>query len=125
MEKEVERLVNIWKNEFALSYKDKSRLYNVIKVCRLDIGKDEIEPGVNMLFIVFYVQNEAQCAWVEMNLLAEMQERFAQMAELDNLTLGVDVDESQDFSTVDTALRNSVEITEIDLRELSQILNKN
>ena len=125
MEKEVERLVNIWKNEFALSYKDKPRLYNVIKVCRLDIGKDEIEPGVNMLFIVFYVQNEAQCAWVEMNLLAEMQERFAQMAELGNLTLGVDVDESQDFSTVDTALRNSVEITEIDLRELSQILKKN
>ena len=28
MEKEVERLVNIWKNEFALSYKDKPRLYN-------------------------------------------------------------------------------------------------
>ena len=125
MEKEVERLVNIWKNEFALSYKDKPRLYNVIKDCRLDIGKDEIEPGINMLFVVFYVQNEIQCAWVEQNLLSEMQERFAQMAELDNLTLGVDVDESQDFSTVDTALRNSVEITEIDLRELSQILNKN
>ena len=125
MEKEVERLVNIWKNEFALSYKDKPRLYNVIKACRLDIGKDEIEPGINMLFVVFYVQNEIQCSWVENNLLSEMQERFAQMAELDNLTLGVDVDESQDFSTVDTALRNSVEITEIDLRELSQILKKN
>ena len=97
----------------------------MIKVCRLDIGKDEIEPGVNMLFIVFYVQNEAQCAWVEMNLLAEMQVRFAKMAELDNLTLGVDVDDTQDFRTVDTALSNSVELTEIDLRELSQILNKN
>lgn len=60
-----------------------------------------------------------------MNLLAEMQVRFAKMAELDNLTLGVDVDESQDFRTVDTALSNSVELTEIDLKELSQILNKN
>ena len=119
MEKEVERLVNIWKNEFALSYKDKPRLYNVIKVCRLDIGKDEIEPGVNMLFIVFYVQNEAQCAWVEMNLLTEMQERFAKMAELDNLTLGVDVDESQDFRTINTVPYEHVELTEIDKREFS------
>ena len=117
MEKEVERLVNIWKNEFALSYKDKPRLYNVIKACRLDIGKDEIEPGINMLFVVFYVQNEIQCAWVEQNLLSEMQERFAQMAELDNLTLGVDVDDTQDFRTIDTTPHNPVEITEMDLRE--------
>ena len=117
MEKEVERLVNIWKNEFALSYKDKPRLYNVIKVCRLDIGKDEIEPGVNMLFIVFYVQNAAQCTWVEKNLLFEMQERFAQMAELDNLTLGVDIDDTQDFHTIETTEHKPVVLTDIDNRE--------
>ena len=50
-----------------------------------------------MLFIVFYVQNEVQCEFVENHLLYEMQERFAQMAELDNLTLGVDIDETQEF----------------------------
>ena len=117
MEKEVERLINIWKNEFSLSYKDKPRLYNVIKDCRLDIGKDEIEPGINMLFVVFYVQNEVQCAWVEKNLLSEMQERFAQMAELDNLTLGVDVDDTQDFRTIYSPPQNPVELTEMDTRE--------
>lgn len=99
-EKEVERIEQIWRNDFALLYKDKPRLYNVIKDCRLDVGKDEIEPGVNMLFIVFYVHNEAQCAWVEKNLLFEMQERFAQMAEFDNLTLGVDIDDTQDFRII-------------------------
>ena len=114
MEKEVERLVNIWKNEFALSYKDKPRLYNVIKACRLDIGKDEIEPGINMLFVVFYVQNEIQCAWVEQNLLSEMQERFAQMAGLENLTLGVDVDNSEEGACIiDTTPHNPEERTEI------------
>lgn len=97
MEKEVERLVDIWKNEFALSYKDKARFYNLLKHSRLDIRKEEIEPGINMLFIVFYVQNEVQCEFVENHLLYEMQERFAQMAELDNLTLGVDIDETQEF----------------------------
>ena len=104
MEKEVERLVNIWKNEFAFSYRDKARFYNMLKHCRLDIRKEEIEPEVNMLFIVFYVQNEVQCSWVEENLLSEMQERFAQMAELDNLTLGVDIDETQDFPEVPTPI---------------------
>lgn len=117
MEKEVERLINIWINEFALSYKDKPRLYNVIKHCRLDIGKDEIEPGINMLFIVFYVQNSAQCEWVEKNLLFEMQERFAQMAEIDNLTLGVDVDGTQDFRTIETTEHKPVVLTDIDNRE--------
>ena len=118
MEKEVERLINIWKNEFALSYKDKPRLYNVIKHCRLDIGKDEIEPGIKMLFIVFYVQNSVQCEWVEKNLLFEMQECFAQMAELDNLTLGVDVDDTQDFRTIETTEHKPVVLTDIDNREI-------
>ena len=114
MEKEVERLINIWKNEFALSYKDKPRLYNVIKHCRLDIGEEEIEPGINMLFIVFYVQNSAQCTWVENNLLFEMQERFARMADLENLTLGVDVDKSEEgVCIIDTTPHNPEEITEI------------
>ena len=117
MEKEVERLVNIWKNEFALSYKDKPRLYNVIKDCRLDVGKDEIEPGIDMLFVVFYVQNEVQCSWVEKNLLSEMQERFAQMAELDNLTLGVDIDDTQDFRTIYSPPQIPVELIEMDTRE--------
>ena len=91
-EKEVDRIEQIWRNDFALSYDDKPRLKNLLKVCTLDIGKDEIEPGVNMVFIVFYTSNEVQCTWIEQNMLFEMQERFAQMAELENLTLGVDVD---------------------------------
>ena len=95
-EKEVDRIEQIWRNDFALSYEDKPRLKNLLKVCTLDIGKDELEPGINMVFIVFYTSNEAQCTWIEQNLLFEMQERFAQMAGLENLTLGVDVDQPQE-----------------------------
>ena len=114
MEKEVERLINIWQNEFALSYADKPRLSNLLKVCRLDIGKDEIEPGINMVFIVFYTLNTAQCTWIEENLLFEMQERFAQMAGLENLTLGVDIDDSEEGACIiDTTPHNPEERTEI------------
>ena len=114
MEKEVERLINIWQNEFALSYADKPRLSNLLKVCRLDIGKDEIEPDINMVFIVFYTRNSAQCTWIEENLLFEMQERFAQMAGLENLTLGVDVDNSEEgVRIIDTTPHDPVGTTEI------------
>ena len=114
MEKEVERLINIWQNEFALSYADKPRLSNLLKVCRLDIGKDEIDPGINMVFIVFYTRNTAQCTWIEENLLFEMQERFAQMAGLENLTLGVDVDNSEEgVRIIDTTPHDPVGTTEI------------
>ena len=114
MEKEVERLINIWQNEFALSYADKPRLSNLLKVCRLDIGKDEIEPGINMVFIVFYTRNTAQCTWIEENLLFEMQERFARMADLENLTLGVDVDNSEEgVRIIDTTPHDPVGTTEI------------
>ena len=114
MEKEVERLINIWQNEFALSYKDKPRLSNLLKDCRLDIGKDEIEPGINMVFIVFYTRHAAQCTWIEGNVLFEMQERFARMAGLENLTLGVDVDKSEEgVSIIDTTPHNPEERTEI------------
>lgn len=114
MEKEVERLINIWQNEFALSYKDKPRLSNLLKDCRLDIGKDEIEPGINMVFIVFYTRHAAQCTWIEENVLFEMQERFARMADLENLTLGVDVDKSEEgVCIIDTTPHNPEEITEI------------
>lgn len=91
-EKEVNRIEQIWRNDFALLYEDKPRLYNQIKTCTLDIGMTEIEPGIEMLVIVFYVQNEIQCSWIERNVLFEMQDRFAEMAELDNLTLSVDVE---------------------------------
>ena len=114
MEKEVERLINIWQNEFALSYKDKPRLSNLLKDCRLDIGKDEIEPGINMVFIVFYTRHAAQCTWIEENVLFEMQERFARMADLENLTLGVDVDKSEEgVYIIDTTPHNPEERTEI------------
>ena len=114
MEKEVERLINIWQNEFALSYADKPLLSNLLKVCRLDIGKDEIEPGINMVFIVFYTLNTAQCTWIEENLLFEMQERFGQMAGLENLTLGVDVDNSEEgVRIIDTTPHDPVGTTEI------------
>ena len=91
-EKEVNRIEQIWRNDFALLYEDKPRLYNQIKTGTLDIGMTEIEPGIEMLVIVFYVQNEIQCSWIERNVLFEMQDRFAEMAELDNLTLSVDVE---------------------------------
>ena len=95
-EKEVNRIEQIWRNDFALLYEDKPRLYNQIKTCTLDIGMTEIEPGIEMLIIVFYVQNEIQCSWIERNVLFEMQDRFAAMAELDNLTLSVDVEPSKE-----------------------------
>ena len=94
--KEVNRIEQIWRNDFALLYEDKPRLYNQIKTCTLDIGMTEIEPGIEMLVIVFYVQNEIQCSWIERNVLFEMQDRFAEMAELDNLTLSVDVEPSKE-----------------------------
>lgn len=113
-EKEVDRIEQIWRNDFALSYDDKPRLKNLLKVCTLDIGKDEIEPGVNMVFIVFYTSNEVQCTWIEQNMLFEMQERFAQMAGLENLTLGVDVDKSEEgVCLIDTTPHNPEERTEI------------
>ena len=62
-----------------------------------------------------------QCEWVEKNLLFEMQERFAQMAELDNLTLGVDIDDTQDFSTIETTEHKPVVLTETDTREFEKI----
>ena len=95
-EKEVNRIEQIWRNDFALLYEDKPILYNQIKTCTLDIGMTEIELGIEMLVIVFYVQNEIQCSWIERNVLFEMQDRFAEMAELDNLTLSVDVEPSKE-----------------------------
>ncbi len=91
-EKEVERIEQIWRNDFARLYEDKPRLYNQVRTCTLDIGMTEIEPGIEMYFIVFYVQNELQRDWIESNILFEMQNRFAEMAQLDNLTLSVDVE---------------------------------
>ena len=85
-EKEVNRIEQIWRNDFALLYEDKPRLYHQIKTCTLDIGMTEIEPGIEMLVIVFYVQNEIQCSWIERNVLFE----------LDNLTLSVDVEPSKE-----------------------------
>ena len=96
MEKEVERLVKIWKNDFALTYKDKPRLYNLITRCKLDIREEEIEPGVNMLFVIFFARNEVQRTWIKQNVIFEMQDRFAQMAKLEQLTVGVGIDESEE-----------------------------
>lgn len=90
-EKEVERIEHIWRNDFALLYKDTPRLYNQIKTCTLDIGSIEVEPGIEMPVIVFYVLNEVQRVWIESNILYEMQDRFAEMAGLELLTLDVDV----------------------------------
>ena len=90
-EKEVERIEQIWRNDFARLYEDKPRLYNQVRTCTLDIGMTEIEPGIEMYFIVFYVQNELQRDWIESNILFEMQNRFAEMAGLELLTLDVDV----------------------------------
>ena len=91
-EKEVERIEKIWRNEFARLYEVKPRLYNQLRTCTLDIGMTEIEPGIDMYVIVFYVLNEMQRVWIEANILFEMQDRFAEMAHLDNLTLSVEVE---------------------------------
>ena len=118
-EKEVERIEHIWRNDFALSYEDKPRLSNLLKVCRLDIGQDEIEPGINMVFIIFFATNPIQCTWIEENMLFEMQDRFAQIAGLENLTLGVDVDDSEEgISTIDSTPHNPEERTDIRDRNL-------
>ena len=67
-----------------------------------------------MVFIVFFTRNTAQCTWIEENLLFEMQERFAQMAGLENLTLGVDVDNSEEgVRIIDTTPHDPVGTTEI------------
>ena len=91
-EKEVERIEQLWRNNFARLYEDKPRLYNQLRTCTLDIGMTEIEPGIDMYVIVFYVLNEMQRAWIEANILFEMQDRFAEMADLKNLTLSVEVE---------------------------------
>ena len=44
-----------------------------------------------MPVIVFYVLNEVQRVWIESNILYEMQDRFAEMAGLELLTLDVDI----------------------------------
>lgn len=117
-EEKVARIEHIWRNNFALLFADKPRLCNTLKTCTLDIGESEIEPGIIMSFIVFYVQNEAQRMWIEAKMLMELQERFAQMAGLENLTLGVDVDNSEaEISIIDTTPHNPVEITEIEIKE--------
>lgn len=67
-EKEVERIEQIWRNDFARLYEDKPRLYNQVRTCRLDIGMTEIEPGIEMYFIVFYVQNELQRDWIQTSI---------------------------------------------------------
>ena len=56
----------------------------------------EIEPCIEMCIIVFYVLNEMQRVWIEANILLEMQDRFAEMAHLDNLTLSVEVEHSNE-----------------------------
>ena len=90
-EKELNCIEQIWRNDFALLYEDRPRLSHQLKTCTLDIGMTEIEPGIEMLVIVFYVQNEIQCSWIERNVLSEMQDRFAEIAGLELLTLSVDV----------------------------------
>mgnify|MGYP006874804190 CR=1 FL=1 len=57
----------------------------------MDIGSIEVEPGIEMPVIVFYVLNEVQRVWIESNILYEMQDRFAEMAGLELLTLDVDI----------------------------------
>ena len=39
------------------------------------------------------------------------------MAEFDNLTLGVDIDDTQDFRIIQTTEHNPVELMQIDTRE--------
>ena len=95
-EKEVERIEQIWRNDFARLYEDKPRLYNQLITCTLDIGMTEIEPGIEMYVIVFYVLNEMQRVWIKANILFEMQDRFAEMAQLSNLTLSVEVEHSNE-----------------------------
>ena len=101
-EKEVERLEHVWRNDFAQLYEDRPRLYNLLKSCTLDIGVIEIEPGIDMNVMVFYVQNETLQSWIEEKMLFELQDRFAELAGLETLTLAVDVEPN--YNTEDEIL---------------------
>ena len=91
MKTDIQKLIDIWKNDFALRNQDKPRLFNLIKETSLDVIEHEIEPGIHMLFIRFYAPNLVQKDWIETHILLEMQETFASMAELDNMTLSVEL----------------------------------
>jgi hypothetical protein len=45
-----------------------------------------------MNVMVFYVQNETLQSWIEEKMLFELQDRFAELAGLETLTLAVDVE---------------------------------
>ena len=70
---------------------DKPRLYNQIKTFTSEIGRIEVKSGIEMPVIVFFVLNEYQRDWIETNILFEMQDRFAEMAGLELLTLHVEI----------------------------------
>ena len=93
-QKEVERIEHVWRNDLAQLYEDRPRLYNLLKSCTLAIGAIEIEPGIDMNVMVFYVQNETLQSWIEEKMLFELQDRFAELAGLETLTLAVDVEPS-------------------------------
>lgn len=92
-EKEVERLEQVWRNDFALTYEDRPRLCNLIRRCTLGIGDVEIEPGIMMTMVIIFARDEFQREWIERNVLYEMQDRFAEIAGLDNLMLSVELEE--------------------------------
>ena len=92
-EKEVERLEQVWRNDFALTYEDRPRLCNLIRICTLGIGDVEIEPGIMMTMVIIFARDEFQREWIERNVLHEMQDRFAEIAGLDYLMLSVEVEE--------------------------------
>ena len=92
-EKEVERLEQVWRNDFALTYEDRPRLCNLIRRCTLGTGDVEIEPGIMMTMVIIFARDEFQREWIERNVLQEMQDRFAEVAGLDNLMLSVELEE--------------------------------
>ena len=92
-EREVERLEQVWKNDFALTYENRPRLCSLIRTCSLGIGEVEIEPGIMITLVIIFARDEFQREWLENNVLHEMQDRFAEIAGLDNLMLSVELEE--------------------------------
>lgn len=97
MELNIDEIVSLWRNDFVKYYADiKPRLACLIRDCEFDVAVIEVEDGINMPFIRFYVVNEAYRQWIEERFLEEMQEVIAKIAGLELLSLSVEVSDSND-----------------------------
>ena len=95
MEKEIERLIEVWKGQFADNYKDKPRLHAMIRDAQLDFIKSGIEEDGGMLYIIMYVFNQLQKDSIENNILMDMELTFSRLAGIELLSIGIDIMDAQ------------------------------